>query len=262
MSELPCLKDHIIEGIPFVPMAIIIDQIARSCKESYKRVFRDLKISMPVMLRKSRPKSLQILEREARIILADKAGNEYVSATIGNPDDSSNAIVSQTMPRQGSGISILRSLLYPDLLFHGSIFQADFEIHDFSERTVLAGITGFDNTSLALGTFSRDQHIPVIPADLCFQLAALHLMAYSGSYGLPEFCGSLQVFSFDFSDRIIVCVKFRRDGEYDLQVRNPEGKMILECSGLKFKRIRRPMETSEIRLLEKIILNPCKEMKQ
>lgn len=251
IEELPFLADHQLEGTPFVPMAVIVDELARTFRHDCCS-FADIEIKMPVMLRRKRAKSVVCASDESSASLLDEAGNLHASLK------KSANIVSDSgfmlaAPRTAMPVAVLKHQIYPALMFHGPTFQADFVFYEFNRQTVLVELSDFGRDSSPLGRYANDQRIPIVLFDLLLQTAGLQLMAFSDTYGLPAACASLSVFAGNHTGNVLVRTTCHAGEIYNILASDLSGKPLLAFSGLRFATSSRRIETEKKDLLEKLI---------
>ncbi|EKD83045.1 MAG: hypothetical protein ACD_39C00918G0001, partial [uncultured bacterium] len=139
LEELPFLADHQLEGTPFVPMAVIIDQLARTFTRDCCS-FTNIEIKMPVMLRKNRAKTLVCTSTGETASLLDEANNLHAVLNKG-ANISTDSGFMLTAPRAAMPVAVLKSQIYPAMMFHGPTFQADFVFYEFNRQTVLVELS-------------------------------------------------------------------------------------------------------------------------
>ncbi|MBU1109329.1 MAG: polyketide synthase dehydratase domain-containing protein [Candidatus Riflebacteria bacterium] len=252
ITELPCLVDHQLEGTPFVPMAVLIDQLARTLNNTIERL-TDIAVKMPVMLRKNRAKTLFCHREGNSTSLLDETGNLYASlasATTNHAKSAPPPVQSLRLPARTSSIG--RSKLYPALMFHGPTFQADFKFYEFSAQTAVVELNGFDSDNESLGRYRSGQQIPIILADLAFQVIGLHLMAFKGIYALPATCEMMITHDPGPVKTALIRVFAQENGSYKLVATSVARAILLTCDGLRFQNTSRPVEPDKKNLLESI----------
>ena len=249
IADLPCLADHQLEGTPFVPMAVLIDQLARTLNAT--NALAEIEIKMPVMLRKSRAKTLFCHKHGRNASLLDGSGNVYATLEgITNISTDSPAALPQHLP--ASAFNLDREQIYPALMFHGPTFQADFKFYEFNAQTALVELSGFDTESASLGRCRYGQQIPVVITDLALQIIGLHLMAFSGIYALPATCANMTRHDLRPIERALVRISAHNDGSYDLVATTIAGTPVLTCRNLRFQNTARSVEPEKKQLLESI----------
>lgn len=251
MEELPFLADHQLEGTPFVPMAAIIDELARTFGRDCCS-FADIEIKMPVMLRRNRAKTVVCTSDESSASMFDEARNLHASLKKG-ANISANSGFMLAAPRAAMPVAILKHQIYPALMFHGPTFQADFVFYEFNRQTVLVELSDFGRDSSTLGRYASDQCIPIVLFDLLLQTAGLHLMAFSDTYGLPAACASLSIFESNYAGNVLVRTTCHAGEGYSILASDLAGKPLLACSGLRFATSSRRIETEKKDLLEKFL---------
>jgi hypothetical protein len=253
LEELPCLADHKLEGTPFVPMAVIIEQLARTFGDDC-RSFAGIEIITPVMLRKNRAKTLVCTSDEQRACLQDEKGNIYAILEK-EADLVSNSRFDLPSPRTAIPSALLKHQIYPSLLFHGPTFQADFVFYEFSRQNLIVELSDFTCENQSLGRYNHKQSIPIVLFDLLLQTAGLHQLAFSDKYGLPTFCKQLLV-NENQPDCNRVFVKtsfFREDQTYNISANAKNGRPLLSCAGLRFTPSNREIDTNTKILLENLV---------
>jgi hypothetical protein len=246
-AEIPALRDHVLEGTPFVPFAMVLDELARGRPDDGIRSLADVRLHRPIMLRKGRDRVLKRRSTSTGGVLVEGIANEPTDSTSGlqrtRPPGAGNPLppsleplaeVQWVVDRPGSrtsaawfgpdangpfaasrgsqlsdaGLEIPPASLYPRILFHGPTFQGHFTLHGFSAEGARGEIRGFDPTPPALGRLRFKQVVPVMAADLAFQLAGLHALLYRREWSLPVACARWDV----------VAPRFAAEGTEDLAV--------------------------------------------
>lgn len=249
-TELPCLADHQLEGTPFVPMALLVDQLARTLNSTNARL-ADIAIKMPVMLRKNRAKILLCQKENNQASLVDDAGNIYASLR----SETNDTGVSPELPSKQHltlSVDLCREQIYPTLMFHGPTFQANFKFYEFNAQTALVEIHDFAPENTSLGRYRSGQQIPIVLTDLALQVIGLHLMAFNGIYALPATCRTMYPYEHRSATTSLVRVFKNDDGSYQLSAITSTGEPILTCSGIHFQNTARPVEPEKLPLLEAI----------
>lgn len=259
MAELPCLIDHRVEGTPFVPMAVLIDQLARQLDVSHPFTLSDVKVKMPVMLRKNRVRTLLAQAVGGKASLMDDAASVYVSADLEQPDSVSASNSATSMPAEPSQRKLPREEIYPSLLFHGPTFQADFQICRFNETEAEFIVTGFNLYNASLGRFHLGQKIPIVLADIAFQATGMHLMAEKDHYALPATCRSMTVERLPRTGEAIIRSKVDAEGLYDIMVSDLNGNPLFQCVKLGFTKVARQIEPEKKVFLQSLCQNREKE---
>ncbi|PKL47230.1 MAG: hypothetical protein CVV42_13765 [Candidatus Riflebacteria bacterium HGW-Riflebacteria-2] len=250
MEELPCLADHQLEGTPFVPMAVIVDELARTFGRDCCS-FADIEIKMPVMLRRNRARTLTSASDGDSASLLDETGNLHASIKKG-ADIVADSGFTLTAAREKIPAAVLKHQIYPALMFHGPTFQADFVFYEFNRQTILVELSDFGRDPAKLGRCTQDQRIPIVLFDLLLQTAGLHLLAFSDNYGLPSACASLTVFNRRPSGNVLVRTTCHNGDVYSIIAGDLAGNPIMTCSGLRFAKSSRHIEADRKKLLEKL----------
>jgi len=251
LEELPFLADHQLEDTPFVPMAVIIDELARTFSRDCCS-FADIEIKMPIMLRRKRAKTVVCTSDGICASMLDEAENLHAGLKAGANVTADSGFM-LTAPRAAMPVAVLKHQIYPALMFHGPTFQADFVFYEFNRQTVLAELSDFGCDSLTLGRYANDQRIPIVLFDLLLQTAGLHLMTFSDNYGLPDACACLTLFDRQSTGGVLVRTTCHEGGIYSIIASDLAGRPLLFCSGLRFATTSRRIEVDRKNLLEKLI---------
>ncbi|NLF96337.1 MAG: hypothetical protein GX569_06330 [Candidatus Riflebacteria bacterium] len=250
LEELPCLADHQLDGTPFVPMAMIVDELARRFSLNCC-CFTDIEVKTPVMLRRRLAKTLVCTCDEQTSSLQDENGNLHAILTKGANIVADGGFV-LAAPRDAIPSVLLKQQLYPALLFHGPTFQADFVFYEFNRQTVVVELSDFDHDNPSLGRYAQNQSVPIVLFDLLLQAAGLHLMAFSDTYGLPTACASLSIFNRQPVGNVLVRVTCHESDLYSIIAGDATGKPVMTCSGLRFARSVRKIEADKKDILKEL----------
>jgi len=250
IEELPCLVDHQLDGTPFVPMAMIVEELARTFRRDCYS-FADIEIKAPVMLRKGHAKKLVCTCDGQTASLQDEKGNLHAVLARGANLAAESGFV-MAPPRDAVPSALFKRQVYPALLFHGPTFQADFVSYEFNRQSVVVELSDFAHDNPALGRYAHDQSIPIVIFDLLLQVAGLHLMAFSDTYGLPTSCASLSIFNNHPAGNVLVRTTCHENDVYSIVAGDMTGKPFMACSGLRFARSCRRIEADRKNLLKEI----------
>jgi len=250
LEELPCLADHQLDGTPFVPMAMIVDELARRFSLNCC-CFTDIEVKTPVMLRRRLAKTLVCTCDEQTSSLQDENGNLHAILTKGANIVADGGFV-LAAPRDTIPSVLLKQQLYPALLFHGPTFQADFVFYEFNRQTVVVELSDFAHDNPALGRYAHDQRVPIVLFDLLLQTAGLHLMSFNDTYGLPAACASLSVLNNHPAGNVLVRTTCHENDVYSIVASDMTGKPVMTCSGLRFARSCRRIEADRKNLLKEL----------
>ncbi len=250
LEELPCLADHQLDGTPFVPMAVIVDELTRSFSCDCCN-FAGIEIKTPVVLRKGRAKTMISNCDGHTASLQDENGNLHAFLARGANMVADSGFI-MAPPRDAIPSAFLKSQIYPVLLFHGPTFQADFVFYEFNRQTVVVKLSDFVNDNPTLGRYESDQRVPIVLFDLLLQAAGLHLMAFSDTYGLPAAIAGLSVFNRQPGGKVLVRVTCHESEGYSIIASDMTGKPIIICSGLRFAKSSRQIETDRKNLLKEL----------
>ena len=250
LEELPCLADHQLDGTPFVPMAMIVDELARRFSLNCC-CFTDIEVKTPVMLRRRLAKQLVCTCDGQTASLQDEKGNLH--AVLGKGANiAANSGFVLAAPRDAIPSALLKKQLYPALLFHGPTFQADFVFYEFNRQTVVVELSDFSPANPSLGRYAQNQSVPIVLFDLLLQAAGLHLMAFSDTYGLPTACASLSIFNRQPVGNVLVRVTCHESYLYSIMAGDTTGEPIMACSGLRFARSVRKIEADKKDILKEL----------
>lgn len=249
-EEFPCLADHQLDGTPFVPMAMIVEELARTFRRDCCS-FADIEIKAPVMLRKGRARTLVCTCDGQTACLQDENGNLHAALARKASIDSDSGFV-MAPPRDAVPSALIKRQVYPALLFHGPTFQADFVFYEFNRQTVVVELSDFAHDNPALGRYAHDQRVPIVLFDLLLQTAGLHLMSFNDTYGLPAACASLSVFNNHPAGNVLVRTTCHENDVYSIVAGDMTGKPIMTCSGLRFARSCRRIEADRKNLLKEL----------
>jgi len=260
VETIPFLKDHAIDGTPFVPIALLAEELMTSGVPEYPDETYDtvalIEIEQPVMLRRNRPKDLKRVSDGSRVLLADAGNATYATGfrfhrvfcetplwgNTFNPGTRSECIGDR--PRES---------LYPDLFFHGQTFQADWKIASFQSDRIRLSVSGLSMEPSAPDWLDVSARRALIPADLGVQSAALFAMLLGGKPVTPWACDAYtRSRSIPRPCCLWIEVRAAAPGAFDIDIHLEGGSFIIGWRGLQFKPFQAPMLDSGAKILEKI----------
>lgn len=280
-SNDPYLRDHEIEGTPFVPMAVMVSEIIERLPPGVEGL-SNFMVEAPIMLRKGRTRETMMRLSDGPLAFLDAGGSILASGIpmiSGSVEERrftkkfSFAFEDQTKTGGESkteGFSrdndshaeelfLPRESLYPDLFFHGPTLQADFSIIDVDDGAMSINLSGLsDPVTDSLwkpwsSTLGLRRTNPIV-LDLALQCAALEAMVTCGTFMLPRGFNGIffvdETFPHVRACRVLLCQDGK--GGYDCVVTGHGEKSFLVIEGLHFTCLGREMTPVAMRVLDHI----------
>lgn len=256
LESFPCLKDHCIEGVTFVPLALLLEEVV-TCKlnnqncETNEIHLRNAEIKQPLMLRKGRAKKVFVQVQSQELSVSDEHANILFETSF------SDCSSSQTMPEMAlsakSNKMVNRKKMYPDLLFHGDTFQADYEFIELNSKSLIVKVANYDSDPQRIKFQAQKTNLPVVLIDLAFQCAALHLTAFSNNYALPAMIQKASFFTQETLTECAYIIAEKIDNYcYNICLFNKNNKLVLALSKLVFNQSARAVDDKERDLIFKL----------
>ncbi|MFZ2955738.1 MAG: hypothetical protein WA705_02430 [Candidatus Ozemobacteraceae bacterium] len=245
VDTIPLLSDHLIEGTPFVPFALLVEEllsdsdvksgVVAPASNALFASLENVELVQPVMLRRNRPKDffrrkppIENGPSESNELPVSRGGDIRVELVDTSEKTLIRGLLSQKceMPPNNALhasdrhlLLLSRDELYPDLFFHGPTFQADFKIWKGNCDSLIMQLSGLADTPASPNRLSENARRAIIPTDLALQVAALHAMCFSKVPLVPWGCLSFsRKQSFPAVDTIWVSVRRVESNMYDIDV--------------------------------------------
>lgn len=251
LARDPYLADHQLDGTPFVPLAVLAEELlvrlphppdgAVSVGSDSVVGLDDLVLKAPLMLRRGRDKEVGFSSsgREGRFM--DSLGESLVEArSVGaTVSHASSRAVQAGSPGNlstGPEIFLSRNILYPGLFFHGSTFQGDFSFRRHGDETTIGRWSGVEYAPATLKRFPEPIATAIVIADLCLQAAGLHAIVRGKAWVTPWTCRVYRRRASLFPGARSFGVRVSRSGEgYLVTAFSADGCELLRWQGLELR---------------------------